>query len=432
MKKIALFCILAFTLCSCKDLSKENDIVFARDGKFFKSGKPYYFIGTNFWYGAILASEGTGGDTLRLKNELDKLKELGINNLRILVGSDGERGVPSKVEPTLQIAPGIYNDTILKGLDRLLIELNARDMKAVLYLNDSWEWSGGYSQYLMWAGFGKAPQPNNEGWFPFVDYVKHFVLSDSCKRLFANYVKDIVSRTNSINGIPYKNDPAIFSWQIGNEPRAFAPENKEIFAEWMSNVARLIKSLDSNHMVSTGSEGKVGCEMDLNLYEKIHSIKEIDYLNIHIWPYNWRWISKDSLAEGVKSAQDSTIVYVNEHLQIASKLNKPLVIEEFGYPRDNFKFTPGSPVIARDLYYKYLLEIVSKSANEGGFIAGCNFWAWGGFAKPDLVNPTWKKGDDYCGDPAQEPQGLNSVFVADTSTLSLLKEYTSKIKNTLK
>ena len=70
------------------------------------------------------------------------MKQIGIDNLRILVGSDGERGVTTKVEPTLQVAPGVYNDTILAGLDFLMQEMGKRKMVAVLYLNNSWEWSG--------------------------------------------------------------------------------------------------------------------------------------------------------------------------------------------------------------------------------------------------------------------------------------------------
>ena len=34
--------------------------------------------------------------------------------------------------------------------------------------------------------------------------------------------------------------------------------------------------------VSSGSEGSWGCEMDMNLFEKIHADPNINYLNIHI------------------------------------------------------------------------------------------------------------------------------------------------------
>ena len=142
--------------CQQKPQERQQDFVRVENGHFVKNGQPYYYVGTNFWYGAILGSEGQGGDRERLGKELDLMKEMGIDNLRILVGSDGERGVKTKVEPTLQEAPGVYNDTILAGLDYLLQELGKRDMVAVLYLNNSWEWSGGYGFYLEHAREGPS------------------------------------------------------------------------------------------------------------------------------------------------------------------------------------------------------------------------------------------------------------------------------------
>lgn len=153
---LATVSALLFT-ASVPDVVAQK-FVTVKDGHFERNGKPYYYVGTNFWYGAILGSEGQGGDRARLGRELDNLKANGIDNLRILVGSDGERGVKTKVEPTLQIAPGVYNDTILAGLDYLLSEMGKRGMVAVLYLNNSWEWSGGYGFYLEHAGAGKAPR----------------------------------------------------------------------------------------------------------------------------------------------------------------------------------------------------------------------------------------------------------------------------------
>ena len=88
----------------------KGKFVTVENGHFLKDGKPYYYVGTNFWYGAILGSEGQGGDRNRLIKELDYMKKIGIDNLRILVGSDGERGVTTKVEPTLQVKPGVYNE----------------------------------------------------------------------------------------------------------------------------------------------------------------------------------------------------------------------------------------------------------------------------------------------------------------------------------
>lgn len=414
--------LLMAAACTPRHTEPQREYVYIKNGQFIRHGRPYYYVGANFWYGAILASEGTGGNRVRLTHELDSLKAIGVDNLRILVGSDGRRGVPTKVEPTLQISPGVYNDTILAGLDYLLSEMGKRDMLAVLYLNNSWEWSGGYSQYLEWAGYGKAPVPKIDSWPAYMDYVKQFVKADSAKHLFARYVEDIVTRTNRYTHRKYTDDPTIMSWQIGNEPRAFSTENKPAFAQWIKEVAVQIKSLDANHLVSTGNEGEQGCEQDISLFEQIHAYPEVDYLTIHIWPYNWGWAKKDSLQENLPQAIANTGDYITRHLEVAKKYTKPLVIEEFGYPRDGFGFKKEIPTRARDAFYGYVFDRIRQEAQVNAFLAGCNFWAWGGSARLSDQHIFWEYGDDYTGDPAQEEQGLNSVFATDISTASLIRD----------
>ena len=96
------------------------------------------------WYGAVLGSTGRGGDRARLCRELDSLAAAGVTNLRVLAGADGPDGIAAKVEPALQTAPGVYNDSVMAGLDYLISEMGRRGMTAVIYLNNAWEWSGGY------------------------------------------------------------------------------------------------------------------------------------------------------------------------------------------------------------------------------------------------------------------------------------------------
>ena len=307
-------------------------------------------------------------------------------------------------------------------------ELRERDMTAVLYLNNSWEWSGGYSVYLQWSGHGDAVVPAVDGWPAYMEYVKQFPQSDSAKALFANHVNYIVSRTNRYNQIKYVDDPTIMSWQIGNEPRAFSDENKEPFARWMADVAAQIKSLDPNHMVSSGSEGSWGCEMDMNLFEKFHADPNMNSLNIHIWPYNWSWVKADSLKELLPRAKENTKKYIDDHMGIARKYSKPIVLEEFGFPRDGFSFSKEAPTTARDEYYRYVFDLIRQDRESGGLFAGCNFWAWGGFAGQNPDHVFWEKGDDYTGDPAQEQQGLNSVFATD-STIEIIKAENRKLQN---
>ena len=91
-----LFLLGVLLAGGCSTAPETETFVRAENGQFLLDGKPYYFIGTNFWYGPILASAGEGGDRERLARELDALADCGITNLRVLVGADGEPGVTAK------------------------------------------------------------------------------------------------------------------------------------------------------------------------------------------------------------------------------------------------------------------------------------------------------------------------------------------------
>ena len=419
--KLTLKLALCFSLIVAAGCTAQTQFVQVKDGHFVRNGKNYTYIGTNFWYGPILASEGQGGDYTRLCLELDTLKALGIENLRVLVGADGPDGVFSRVEPTLQKAPGVYNDTLLVGLDRFLVELGKRDMQAVLYLNNSWEWSGGYGQYMEWATGEKALIPLIDGYWPFMQQMGKFQTSAPSQELFYNHVRAIVGRTNSITGKPYREDPAIFSWQIGNEPRCFSaePEARDGFIGWLTESARIIKELDPNHMVSTGNEGFFGCEQDMELLERVCAISDVDYMTIHIWPYNWDWVKAESLREDLGIAMANTLDYIGRHQELSEKYGLPVVAEEFGFPRDGFEASMTAPTSARDAYYAFVFSQV------GTTLQGANFWGWSGFAVP--LHEQWETGDPYTGDPAQEAQGLNGVYISDT-TVDIISEAVANLK----
>ena len=416
------------TGCSNKKTSEESKepLITQQGVQLIKNGKPYHYIGTNMWYASVLGSTGEGGDRERLCRELDYLKSIGATNLRILSGPDAGSDLANPAKPYLQSAPGVLNDTILRGLDFVIAELGKRGMEAVIYLNNAWDWSGGYGFYLKECGYGDSPNTNVPGGYSeYVNYCANFSREPKAIEMYYNYIKAIVSRKNSITGRSYKDEPAIMAWQLCNEPRPFSKENKAAFAQWISGAAALIKSIDPNHLVSTGSEGYIGCEVDMELCREIHADKNIDYLTIHIWPVNWGWAPRSNPDSGIDNACIESGKYIAEHIELARQLGKPLVIEEFGYSRkDNLSGT-GIPTDSRDIFYRYIFGQVKESATGGGVIAGCNFWGWSGSGRPrDLV---WQPGDNYLCDPPHEPQGWYSVFDNDTTTIEIIKEYSKAI-----
>ncbi len=405
----------------------SNTFVTTDSTQFVRNGEPYYFIGTNLWYAPILGSTGEGGNRERLKKELDTLHELGINNLRILVGADAGSANANSVYPYLQPQPGVLNDTLLVGLDYTLAELEKRDMTAVLYLTNSWDWSGGYGFYLRECGHGDSPNANGNGYNNYVSYASHFVQEQQALEMYYNHVQKIVSRKNSITGRDYKDDPSIMAWQICNEPRPFARENLPKFANWLSKTARMIKRIDSNHLVSTGSEGLFGCEADEHTCEFIHGDPNIDYLTVHIWPLNWGWASRTTPDSDIEQACQNSEEYIQLHKKMSNHIKKPMVIEEFGYCRRDNSNDLDADVESRDKFYEFIFTHITESATSNDVIAGCNFWGWGGMGRPK--SDVWSRGNDFLCDPPHEPQGWYSVFDCDNTTLKIIKENTRKLKN---
>lgn len=417
--------ILLLTFAIFGWAASPGRFVSVRGGHLFKNGTPYYFVGTNMWYAPILGSTGEGGDRNRLLRELDSLKAIGVDNLRILVGPDAGGKNAQSVYPYLQQADGSLNDTLLDGLDFLLKEMEQRDMLAVLYLNNSWDWSGGYTYYLKRAGMDDAPNSTQE-YQAYTDFAANFLRQQQAQEAFADFVRKIVTRTNRYTQQPYTDSPAIMSWQICNEPRPFAQDTKEAFAAWISQTAKLIKQLDPNHLVSTGSEGLYGCESDKQLLEQVCNDLNIDYLTIHIWPVNWQWASPGSLYSALPNVYVKAGEYIDLHVRLAQKIQKPLVIEEFGYPRNqNFRLS-DTPTSYRDAFYNFIFSKVLESKKQAGNIAGCNFWGWGGAGRPSSKN--WQRGNDYLCDPPHEPQGWYSVYNSDSTTVRLIQKYAQALR----
>ena len=341
----------------------------------------------------------------------------GITNIRVLAGSEGEgliNGVP-RVGPPLQTKEGVFDPDFLKGMDNLLYELGKRKMTAVIYLSNNWNWSGGFLQYLKWNN--EIPDSfflKNIPWNLLGEYTSKFYDCGNCIVDYWKQAQYIIGHTNSITHKKYIQDPAIMAWEIANEPRPMRRSAVDAYKKFISNTAALIKKLDPNHLVTTGTEGYMSTE-SMQLYKVINEDKNIDYLTIHIWPKNWGWLRVSDIPGSMDSVISKTINYLNQHEVVAGELHKPLVVEEFGLPRDQQSFDINSPTKYRDIYYQKILGQWLDSKRSDGILAGINFWAYGGIGKPVPGQTWWKECNPYIGDPPMEEQGLNTVFNSDKS-----------------
>lgn len=382
------------------------------------------------WYAGILATDEAGKQ--RLIRELDFLKAHGVTNIRVMARAEGMGMIngANRVEPALQPTKDSINESLMEAFDFFLAEAGKRKIYSVIFLSNNWEWSGGFLQYLNWNGkLTDERMRKPMEWEQMRDDVSKFYSCEGCKNMYFDAVRDFLKRKNSITGIAYTEDPFIMAWEIANEPRPMRPSAIPAYKQFLHDAAALIHSLDNNHLVTTGSEGVIGSENEKTFVE-VHSDPLIDYATMHIWPKNWQWFSDTSIAVSKDKIEKNTLAYLRQHDSIMQFLNKPLVLEEFGMPRDGESLDTKSTYHYRQEYFEFITgKIFFNRRPVVPTIAGINFWAYGGEAKPVPGQRMWKKGNALMGDPPFEPQGLNTVFNSDAEIWNLVMIINSRLES---
>ena len=406
---------------------RAAEFVRVRNGRFELGGRPHFYVGTNLWFGCYVSDVTLTGGRQRLVRELDRLQALGVNNLRLLAGSETS-ALAGAIQNGITKAPHDYDENLLAGLDFCLAEMAKRNQRGVLFLSNYWQWSGSFAQYVRWATGETIPDPDRPvmakgDWHAFMQFSAKFYQTPAAVELYRGYITSLLQRRNTVNGRIYRDDPAIMTWELANEPRPCADDSTAekdvpIFCDWVDRTAQFIHEQDPNHLVCTGSEGIWGCLQKPEVFIAAHKTRAIDYVTVHVWAKNWGWLADPKLGPEFEVAAGRARDHVEMHTQIATDiLKKPLVLEEFGLPRDHENYSPASPTTARDEYYRRMFAQVAEACQAGRALQAANFWAWGGEGR---ATAPAKSAGQFLGDPPCEPQGLNSVFATDTSTNAVI------------
>ncbi|RSH76789.1 uncharacterized protein EHS24_005367 [Apiotrichum porosum] len=151
---------------------------------------------------------------------------------------------------------------------------------------------------------------------------------------FDSYINTIVNR--------YKSNPAIFAWEIANEPRnggttaAKSDFTVAQLTQWISDRASYIKSLDSNHMVAIGDwayNGNSGLDFNTNL-----KLSNIDFGTFHMYPEAWG----ETPVEGWGSS------YIQAHIDSIAAVNGGVSWMPWQFGPDDLDTTAGQD--SMDLY----------------------------------------------------------------------------------
>jgi mannan endo-1,4-beta-mannosidase len=411
-----------------------NGFVTVRNGRFNLQARPYFYIGTNLWYGCYLSDPALAGGRERLVRELDRLQSIGATNIRLLAGSETSP-LAGAIPRGITRAPHDWDEALLQGLDFCLAEMAKRNMRGILFVSNYWQWSGSFAQYVRWITGETIPDPDKPemargDWSGFMRFSARLYTTPAANELYRGYITHLIQRRNTVNGRLYRDDPAIMTWELANEPRPGTNDaddaSVQVFCQWVDETARFIHAQDPNHLVCTGSEGIWGCLTKPDVFVKAHQTPAIDYVTVHMWLKNWGWLKDPQLGPDYEKAAERARDHVEKHTVLATDtLHKPLVLEEFGLPRDHENYSPDSPVTARDDYFRRMFGQVAESCQAGRALQGANFWTWGGEGRAGVGKPD--SATALTGDPFCEPQGLNSVFDTDKGTLAVVAKANEKL-----
>lgn len=316
-----------------------NGFVSVANSDFVLNGETFRFAGTNAYY--LHAYENINPQFVT--NTLNAFEDAGISVIRMWGFYDGYVCGYSAKDPNenvIQTGPGEYSEEALRELDRVIAKAKERGIKIILTLSNYWDDLGGVCAYNKWDN---ASNPSKN--------MHHFINDPDTQRWFRNYIEMLLNRTNTVTGVKYKNEPAIFSWEIMNEGH-YDREGSDPTAlrDWYQEIAQYIKSIDPNHLVSTGEEGKeVGMDnasspYSVDQYTNTYvlrsnigssfkantAIPEIDYATAHWYPKAWGFGS--SASASVLNAQRA---WISDHINISEELGKPFVLGEYGFEGSN-------------------------------------------------------------------------------------------------
>ncbi|KAL6230950.1 mannan endo-1,4-beta-mannosidase F [Aspergillus navahoensis] len=276
--------------------------------RFSIDGSTGYIAGTNaYWLPFLTNNED-------VDSVFDHLQQTGLKVLRTW-GFNDVNSIPSSGTVYFQLHDAASRTTTINtgpdGLQRLDYVVSAAErygIKLIIPFVNNWNDYGGMNAYINAYGGDKT------GWYT----------NDQIQAVYRAYIAAVVSR--------YRDSPAIFAWELGNEPRCQGC-NTDVIYDWATETSAYIKSLDPNHMVTTGEEGMglttgsdgsypyttyEGSDFSRNI-----AIPDIDFGTFHLYTTDWG-VSDNSWGNG----------WIGAHAAVCAAVGKPCVFEEYGI-RDN-------------------------------------------------------------------------------------------------
>lgn len=355
----SLLSIFALILCLTNIFAQKDSEFVTTDGTKFKlNGKDFYFQGSNVY---DIGFNQPGPKNFYEEDIISLFKFYKKNNITVLRAWAFSNLEPIRDEKTggikynqswwkkfhfqKEYGKGVDYDG-MKQLCYVIQQAEKYDIKLILSLTNFEHAFGGIPWYM--HEYLKAEKNINMSWKEIENSkeegtrIVDFFSLKKTRNAYKTYVNSLLNYKNPLTDRLIKDEPAIMAWDLCNEPHTKdfdEPLDKrgDTVYEWVKEMSGYIKNIDKKHLVTTGEEGYIVGEETGNatfdwLYNGIKgvdfkrnaTVANVDFLTIH--SYLDRWDNFD-----VSSAINFCDKYFKDRADIAKEVNKPIVLEEYGY-----------------------------------------------------------------------------------------------------
>ncbi|WP_323677135.1 cellulase family glycosylhydrolase [Halorubellus sp. PRR65] len=267
--------------------------------------------------------------------------DLGMNVMRVFGFA------PAWSAEAAQPAPSEYNERFFERLDRVVAAAKRHGIRLVVPLVGNAPGPDSVPQYVEWVD--GATEHN--------DFYEH----ERCRDLYKGYVEHVLTRTNPLTGLEYREDPTIMLWELGNELNCRWPKKYPL--DWIREMGAFVKDLDDEHLLSTGIRGnqwgadpndkesyKDGITRETTVIRD-HDPDVIDAASVHFYPKTYDIEDDRLLRDFVTSVHDT--------------LDKPVYIGEFNWQVDPDE---GGSLDARNEHLETWYEVFAEESVNAAFV----------------------------------------------------------------
>jgi len=240
-------------------------------------------------------------DEYEIRDILDGIQRIGglaTRTFSLSVYSPDDKEMPVYIT-----AKRTYNEEAFQCLDRVIALSHEYNVRLIIPFIASQSFGGirGVDEFSTLSG-----KPKGSFW-----------TDEDVKADYRHFLDFILNRKNTVNGLLYKNDPAILCWQLGNEFGSYPGDRGLPYDEWSPKIlawslemAAYIKKIDPNHLImEAGGADRRALLADPN----------IDIISDHLYEY-WNKM-------GGRPWELSPIAKASRE---ECKGKKPLMVDEFG------------------------------------------------------------------------------------------------------